>query len=1114
MKKIWYLLILWFIAGAFMPINADIPSDFNSEDIWLPSAEGNISGDPLVTMNILNDQSFEITVSFPGVWASVYNNEYGDYTSLFLDRYGHAGNPGVPDLPVFTTQLEIPVNSVTSLKILEIKTGIIKLSDKKLPDKIMPVQSPSPKSGPQPPWVPPDEQVYSRDQLYPENPVRLLPVYAMRAHTLLPVQFFPVQYQPSSGELILIQQITIQVNLDTDGDPKSVLNSRLADPEFDALVNKSILNPQRTSNPVADSSIDIGSGYLIIAPDDYLSALQPLVNLKIYEGYKVTVVSLTDIGASTTTAIKSYIQNAYNNWTTPPAYLLLVGDTNTIPAWISAAYEIRETKGTDLYYATMNGIFDFIPDIFVGRLPARSTQQLSDMINKIVSYAIEDGTESWVKKAAFIATCDSTYYPIAEATHNTIINNYTQPLGYTGNFPSIGIAGGDQLYCRTNSAFKADIVTAINDQRSLITYSGHGATLSWTDFSFTQTTVRDLSDNQIYPLVASFACETNDFANSSFPEVFGETWMLQSQKGAVSFIGSVDFSYWDQDDRLEKGLYEHLFNEPSDPSTISSAIHYGLERVQVFFPGSSQYYWETYNLLGDPSTRIWLGPRTADFWMTPESSEVSVCTGNQSVNGIDVTSINNFSEEVTLSIQNLPTSVTGWLTPTSLFPTSSTELTIAAAADAIPDVYPILVQGAGGGITHDLPLSLSINDIIPETVTLMLPLDDSTTPSTTPTLQWQPASQTFHYELQVATDFLFTNLVVNRQDLTDTSFTTQFPLESNTVYFWRVRAVNACGSSSYSTVFRFETPSQDGDCRSPELTQILYQNNFDNEVSDWAINSTEESFTWKWENGKSLTPGNSFYAFTPDEISDQRLTSPPVLIPEDSQLSTLSFWHWRDIEPSTAGCFDAGLIEYSTNGTTWNQISSDWIYGDPGLLLISNNLSNPLGGKLGWCGAYNWQKTIMDVSTLQGQSVQFRFRVGTDTSNSREGWYIDNFRLQSCQVLYRFNTETLLTEQDQLSGLSATYPITITNNGDPDTYLIEIDGNLWDTEISLLPELDYLEMATLYVTVNVPPGLLTGEYDELSLTITSTNDPSQFEEIILTTTAIENHPVYLPSILN
>ena len=39
---------------------------------------------------------------------------------------------------------------------------------------------------------------------------------------------------------------------------------------------------------------------------------------------------------------------------------------------------------------------------------------------------------------------------------------------------------------------------------------------------------------------------------------------------------------------------------------------------------------------------------------------------------------------------------------------------------------------------------------------------------------------------------------------------------------------------------------------------------------------------------------------------------------------------------------------------------------------------------------------MVDLDAYAGQTVQFRFRLGTDTSVSREGWYIDDVKVQSC----------------------------------------------------------------------------------------------------------------------
>ena len=42
--------------------------------------------------------------------------------------------------------------------------------------------------------------------------------------------------------------------------------------------------------------------------------------------------------------------------------------------------------------------------------------------------------------------------------------------------------------------------------------------------------------------------------------------------------------------------------------------------------------------------------------------------------------------------------------------------------------------------------------------------------------------------------------------------------------------------------------------------------------------------------------------------------------------------------------------------------------------------------------------TIADVSAYAGQTVQFRMRLGSDTSVSDAGWDVDDVTVQSCQT--------------------------------------------------------------------------------------------------------------------
>ncbi len=43
-----------------------------------------------------------------------------------------------------------------------------------------------------------------------------------------------------------------------------------------------------------------------------------------------------------------------------------------------------------------------------------------------------------------------------------------------------------------------------------------------------------------------------------------------------------------------------------------------------------------------------------------------------------------------------------------------------------------------------------------------------------------------------------------------------------------------------------------------------------------------------------------------------------------------------------------------------------------------------------------WKKAVVDVDAYAGQTAQFRFRLGSDSSVSREGWYVDDVVVQSC----------------------------------------------------------------------------------------------------------------------
>jgi hypothetical protein len=105
----------------------------------------------------------------------------------------------------------------------------------------------------------------------------------------------------------------------------------------------------------------------------------------------------------------------------------------------------------------------------------------------------------------------------------------------------------------------------------------------------------------------------------------------------------------------------------------------------------------------------------------------------------------------------------------------------------------------------------------PSIPVLVSPTTASLTTDYTPLLDWNDSTVPIgaaafdHYEVQVATDTLFTDPVLIDEvtppgQITASSYTPTTDLATNTTYFWRVRAYNGNGQySSWSTMWSFRT---------------------------------------------------------------------------------------------------------------------------------------------------------------------------------------------------------------------------------------------------------------------------------------------------------------------
>lgn len=281
-------------------------------------------------------------------------------------------------------------------------------------------------------------------------------------------------------------------------------------------------------------------------------------------------------------------------------FAIIVGDADDVPGRVSRTISgltdhYFSAIDTDSYEADVNG-----PDIAVGRIAIANEDQLAAVFRKYTRYVTgEFSSMNWVNDISFLATDDR--WQLAEGTHNYVINTHTGPLGYGGVFPAQNQVGGDKLYAVTNRAGNKEVMNSISKGRSIINYSGHGANTYWDAPRVSASDVYSLNRlSSSLPFVISNACITGDYRVS---ESFAESWQRQ-EWGAIMFWGSMDSSYWDEDDILERRMYDGIF--ALHKQNFGEITSHALGEMWKAYGGKgrSAYYWETYIMFGDPSINL------------------------------------------------------------------------------------------------------------------------------------------------------------------------------------------------------------------------------------------------------------------------------------------------------------------------------------------------------------------------------------------------------------------------------------------------------------------------------------------------------------------------------
>ncbi len=183
-----------------------------------------------------------------------------------------------------------------------------------------------------------------------------------------------------------------------------------------------------------------------------------------------------------------------------------------------------------------------------------------------------------------------------------------------------------------------------------------------------------------------------------------------------------------------------------------------------------------------------------------QTAMATVCAGSTADFTLQAVPVLGFDQPVQVSVEGLPAAFTASFEPEITLP-ASLELSIAVPTGLESGNYPFSVILSGGEEVADtVDLSLAYFSGAPAAPLLLGPLTGSEDVAVTPELTWEMLPEAESYDLDIAMDAGFTDIVLSETGLTGNIYNVENALPDSTLVFWRVRGQSsACGAGPYGT---------------------------------------------------------------------------------------------------------------------------------------------------------------------------------------------------------------------------------------------------------------------------------------------------------------------------
>ncbi len=371
--------------------------------------------------------------------------------------------------------------------------------------------------------------------------------------------------------------------------------------------------------------------YIAIVASDLWEAAMPLLEHRAAQGLQVAAVDVQDIyddfsaGLVDPEAIRTFLTYAYHNWNAaqaPPRYVVLIGNghydfrgatgttaPNQIPPYLARVDPFIGETAADNRYVCVDGPSDYLPDMALGRIPARTPAALAAHIAKIVAYEDETITPDgeWNNRVDFVA--DRCNDPTAGNFHS--LSDQVRLNWLPASYDDRTIYYGDTTICPgatsdtdTPAEMQAQIKAAFNNGALMLQWFGHASRWRWGSVSgiYNYEVPPVLAANTRLPLVAAYSCWDGYYIDlDNDTQVLGALHAMQGGRAAIADFSPTGYHLGSALLKLNEGLVVALFRDRLrgiGDATTQAKLY--------FFANSGAWHdvIDTQMLFGDPALSL------------------------------------------------------------------------------------------------------------------------------------------------------------------------------------------------------------------------------------------------------------------------------------------------------------------------------------------------------------------------------------------------------------------------------------------------------------------------------------------------------------------------------